>query len=206
MAAFRMIEFLRLPLNFGSQEWWTGVKKLPEPPQTQQLALTMPPLDPFIFYSELTPRKRASALPPPPPPLLSTPVASTQPKLCAPKHNKWQKVDMVIHLITKEFHALGAFLEVLFHGRDFSIHDPCTASHKLMVTAFLDGESNIGMGEIIDLIYHHPQSQPPNANAESNLYFLPLDVAAPKDIKFAWPSLLSLPGLSNLSALRCIGK
>ncbi|KAJ7874601.1 hypothetical protein B0H13DRAFT_2348517 [Mycena leptocephala] len=96
---------------------------------------------------------------------------------------------MVISLITKEFRSLGHFLEVLFHCRDFSVNDPRSASHKRMVTLFLGGESNIGMGQIIDLIYHHPQSRPVNANPESGLYFSPPGVAAPTGIKFARPAL-----------------
>jgi hypothetical protein len=57
-----------------------------------------------------------------------------------------------------------------------------TTGHKLMVTSFLGGESNIGMAQIIALIYRHPQSWPVNANPESGLYFSPSVVAAPAGI------------------------
>ncbi|KAJ6616016.1 hypothetical protein B0H10DRAFT_2219902 [Mycena sp. CBHHK59/15] len=96
---------------------------------------------------------------------------------------------MIVHLITKEFRSLGAFLEVLFHGRDFSVNDPRAPSHEHMVTSFLNGDSNIGMADIIDLIYDHPQSRPTNDNPESQLYFCLPDVANPKDINFACPAL-----------------
>ncbi|KAJ7875993.1 hypothetical protein B0H13DRAFT_1893881 [Mycena leptocephala] len=126
-------------------------------------------------------------------PTLALPAAppSTQPRLCAPKKTKWEKADMVISLITKEFHSLGHFLEVLFHCRDFSVNDLHSASHKHMVTLFLGRESNIGMGQIIDLIYHHPQSRPVNANPESGLYLSLPGIAAPAGIKFAQPALLT---------------
>ncbi|KAJ6615998.1 hypothetical protein B0H10DRAFT_1949475 [Mycena sp. CBHHK59/15] len=96
---------------------------------------------------------------------------------------------MIVHLITKEFRSLGAFLEVLFHVRDFSVNDPRAPSHEHMVTSFLNSNSNIGMADIIDLIYDHPQSRPTNDNPESQLYFCPLDVASPKDINFGRPAL-----------------
>ncbi|KAJ7656213.1 hypothetical protein B0H17DRAFT_1265188 [Mycena rosella] len=58
-----------------------------------------------------------------------------------------------------------------------------------MVTSFLNKESNVGMGEIIDLIYHHPQSRLPNDSPEAKLYFSPPDVAAPTKIAYARPSM-----------------
>ncbi|KAJ7768603.1 hypothetical protein DFH07DRAFT_1007816 [Mycena maculata] len=106
--------------------------------------------------------------------------------------------DGQIPYITKEFRSLGHFLEILFHCRDFSVNDPRTARHKRMVTAFLQGESNIGMGQIIDLIYHHPQSRPEKANPESGLYFSPPDVASPAGIHFARPAI-------STWALRLVG-
>ncbi|KAJ6628086.1 hypothetical protein B0H10DRAFT_1940642 [Mycena sp. CBHHK59/15] len=75
---------------------------------------------------------------------------------------------MIVHLITKEFRSLGAFLEVLSHGQDFSVNDPRAPSHEHMVTSFLNGDSNIGMADIIDLIYDHPQSRPTNDNPEQD--------------------------------------
>ncbi|KAJ6624476.1 hypothetical protein B0H10DRAFT_1784564 [Mycena sp. CBHHK59/15] len=45
------------------------------------------------------------------------------------------------------------------------------------------------MGQIIDLIYRHPQSRPINAHPESTLYFSPPDVAAPENINYARPAL-----------------
>jgi hypothetical protein len=41
------------------------------------------------------------------------------------------------------------------------------ARHEQMVIAFLEGTSNVGMAQIIDLIYHHPQSRPVKAHLES---------------------------------------
>ncbi|KAJ6484946.1 hypothetical protein DFH09DRAFT_1106422 [Mycena vulgaris] len=153
----------------------------------------MAPLDSFVFYGPSRPREIPSPPPPPPPPPPPSPPPppppppppSTQPRLRNPTRTQWQKADTVVNLITKEFRSLGALLEVLFHCRDFSANDPRTASHKLMVTAFLGGESNVGMGDIIDLIYHHPQSRPPKTDAESD----PPDVTAFKQISFARPSL-----------------
>ncbi|KAJ7602744.1 hypothetical protein DFH06DRAFT_1351097 [Mycena polygramma] len=143
------------------------------------------------FYGSPIPRQR-----PPPPPSPVTPIAtvpptatgSTQPRLRAPKRTQWQKADAILNLITKEFRSLGLFLEILFHVRDFSVHDPRTDSHKHMVTTFLGGESNVGMGDIIDLIYRHPQSRPYNADPESRMYFSPPG-GTPRNIRFARPAL-----------------
>lgn len=128
----------------------------------------------------------------------STPVPSTQPRLCAPKRTKWQKVDSIVQTIARDFRSLGAFLEVLFHIKDYPGHDPRTTSHEHMVTAFLEGTSNVGMARIIDLIYHHPQSRPSMDHPDSWLYFSPPDIAAPQYISFAKPAL-------STWALHCIG-
>ncbi|KAJ7108584.1 hypothetical protein C8R44DRAFT_937639, partial [Mycena epipterygia] len=122
-------------------------------------------------------------------PSASTPVPSTQPRLRRPEQTQWQKADGIVKTITKEFRSLGAFLEVLFHVRDFSFNDPRTASHEQMVTAFLEGLCNPGMGHIIDLIYRHPQSRPTKANPESALYFSPPEVAETQNLNFAQPAL-----------------
>ncbi|KAJ7680071.1 hypothetical protein B0H17DRAFT_1232529 [Mycena rosella] len=176
----------------------------PRPPPTPVTSAPTVPSTPVQFTIQTTPASFSTApsaistpaaqsssahFPIPTTPISSTPAASTQPKLRRPKQNQWQKVDSIVHLITKEFRSLGAFLEVLFHVRDVSASDPRTASHKQQVTAFLDGESNIGMAHIIDLIYRHPQGRPPSSGTESDLYFAPPDVAKPRDIKFAHPAL-----------------
>ncbi|KAK7050355.1 hypothetical protein R3P38DRAFT_2604844 [Favolaschia claudopus] len=105
------------------------------------------------------------------------------------KRTKWQKVDNIVQIITKDFRSLGAFLEALFHIRDNASNDPRTARHEHMVTAFLQGASNTGIATIIDLIYHHPQSRPARSHPETELYFAPPNVSSPRDIRFAQPSL-----------------
>ncbi|KAJ7089959.1 hypothetical protein C8R44DRAFT_957834 [Mycena epipterygia] len=172
----------------------------------------MDPVDATSFYAPAPPRnERTGAQPQSPPsgspavpstptvpstpvssaipwtPSASTPVPSTQPRLRRPKQTQWQKADNIVKTITKEFRSLGAFLETLFHVRDFSFNDPRTASHEQMVTAFLEGLSNPGMGHI--LIYRHPQSRPTKANPESALYFSPPDVAETQNLNFAQPAL-----------------
>lgn len=150
----------------------------------------MNPLPPPSFYGTPPPRTTPrAALVNTPVTLPPTPSGSTQPRLRAPKKTQWQKADSIVKHITSEFRSLGAFLEILFHVRDFSVNDPRTNSHKLMVTSFLGGESNAGMGQIIELIYRHPRSRPPNANSESGLYFSLLGVKAPADIRFTRPAL-----------------
>ncbi|KAJ7635908.1 hypothetical protein B0H17DRAFT_1279587 [Mycena rosella] len=176
----------------------------PRPPPTPATSAPTVPSTPDQFTIPTTPasfstvpfaistpaaQSSSAHFPIPTTPIASTPAASTQPKLRRPKQNQWQKADSIVHLITKEFRSLGAFLEVLFHIRDVSASDPRTASHKQQVTAFLDGESNIGMAHIIDLIYRHPQGRLPSSDTESDLYFAPPDVAKPRDIKFARPAL-----------------
>jgi hypothetical protein len=179
--------------------------------------LGMHPVDPKAFYGPAPARTAKSTTQPPSRPLAVgddpggastsattstpvasglqaptasvTPVVSTQQRLRKPGQSKWQKADNIVHLITKEFRSLGAFLEILFHVRDASVNDPRTPSHKLQVTAFLEGQSNVRMAHIIDLIYCHPQGWPPKGDTESDLYFAPPDVAAPNDIKFARPAL-----------------
>ncbi|KAK7015808.1 hypothetical protein R3P38DRAFT_3321613 [Favolaschia claudopus] len=156
-------------------------------------------VDPTKFYGTPGPRtiSRTNLLSTPgPPPPASTP--SSQPRLRAEKKDIWKKADVVVKLITKEFRSLGRFLEVLFHCRDLSVNDPRSDSHKLMVTAFLGGQSNIGMGDIIDLIYYHPQSRPVNAHPESRHYFSPPNVKEHYDIAFARPAL-------STWALRLVG-
>ncbi|KAJ7685894.1 hypothetical protein B0H17DRAFT_1204590 [Mycena rosella] len=176
----------------------------PRPPPTPATSAPTVPSTPDQFTIPTTPasfstvpfaistpaaQSSSAHFPIPTTPISSNPAASTQPKLRRPKKNQWQKADSIVHLITKEFRSLGAFLEVLFHIRDVSASDPRTASHKQQVTAFLDGESNIGMAHIIDLIYRHPQGRPPSSDTESDLYFAPPDVAKPRDIKLARPAL-----------------
>ncbi|KAF8189163.1 hypothetical protein K438DRAFT_2145090, partial [Mycena galopus ATCC 62051] len=81
-------------------------------------------------------RRHSSAIPPLPPitPGASPiPAPSSQQRERAPRRDKWQKADVILQLITKDFRSLGAFLETLFHCRDLSINDPRTASHKRMV-------------------------------------------------------------------------
>ncbi|KAF8166102.1 hypothetical protein K438DRAFT_1941811 [Mycena galopus ATCC 62051] len=149
-------------------------------------------LTPESFYSTPLRRRHSSAIPPLPPitPGASPiPAPSSQQRERAPQRDKWQKADVILQLITKDFRSLGAFLETLFHCRDLSINDPRTASHKRMVTVFLRGESNIGMGAILELIYRHPQGRPENANPESNLYFSPPSLAPPLGVKFARPAV-----------------
>ncbi|KAJ7847450.1 hypothetical protein B0H14DRAFT_2357176 [Mycena olivaceomarginata] len=150
-----------------------------------------PPLNTQLFYGTPTPHRRPSTVfhPPPltpgPP---STPVPSSQPRQRAPKRDIWEKADTIIHLITKDFRSLGQFLDTLFHCRDMSVNDPRTARHKAAVTAFMNGDSNVGMGRIIELLYRHPQGRPNKANAESGLYF---SLSSPAEIKFAQPALSS---------------
>ncbi|KAJ6478358.1 hypothetical protein C8R45DRAFT_1157217 [Mycena sanguinolenta] len=132
--------------------------------------------------------------------LPSTLKSSTQPRIRAARRTKWQKVDDIVHTISKNFRSLGAFLEVLFHIRDGSGKDPRTSSHEQMVTAFLQGASNVGMAQIIDLIYHHPQSRPSKSHPDSQLYFATPDMLRPGTS--ATRSLLFLHGLYSVTQLR----
>ncbi|KAJ6629465.1 hypothetical protein B0H10DRAFT_1987291 [Mycena sp. CBHHK59/15] len=130
-------------------------------------------IDPAIFCG--TPRARAVRPwpTPPPPPLPTAPLPSTQPRLHARNRTDWEKADSILNQITKDLGSL----------------DPRTPGHKVMVSRFLSGQSNISVGKIIALIYHNRQSQPPKDSPQYPLAFPPPDVASPRDIDYAWPTL-----------------
>ncbi|KAJ7458253.1 hypothetical protein FB451DRAFT_1406554 [Mycena latifolia] len=114
---------------------------------------------------------------------------STQPKLRKKKRDNWQKADDILATITKDFRSLGAFLEVVFYNRISGVPDPRTPRHARAAAAFLGGESNVTMGTIINLIYNHRQSRAPKGSGQYLLDFSPPDVASPRDIDYARPSL-----------------
>ncbi|KAJ7687950.1 hypothetical protein B0H17DRAFT_1135959 [Mycena rosella] len=89
----------------------------------------------------------------------------------ARKRSKWEKMDHILGLITKDLEGMGNFLELLFHHRPHGTTDVRTKRHKAMVTAFLAGKSTVQMGHIIELIYNHRQSQPPTDSLDRQLAF-----------------------------------
>ncbi|KAJ7863426.1 hypothetical protein B0H14DRAFT_2574825, partial [Mycena olivaceomarginata] len=96
---------------------------------------------------------------PPPPPVKKI-------SLRAPKRTCWQKMDHV--LTTYGFDSLGEFLSVLFHPRKRGEKDLRTRSHRHTVAAFLKGQSNITMADIIPLIFNHPHSHPKKRDADQH--------------------------------------
>ncbi|KAJ6618775.1 hypothetical protein B0H10DRAFT_2029116 [Mycena sp. CBHHK59/15] len=146
-------------------------------------------IDPAIFCG--TPRARAvrPRPTPPPPPLPTAPPPSTQPRLRARNRTDWEKADSILNQITKDLGSLGHFLELLFYNRIKDVSDPRTPGHKVMVSRFLSGQLNISVGKIIALIYHNRQSQPPKDSPQYPLAFSPPDVASPRDIDYARPTL-----------------
>ncbi|KAJ7263041.1 hypothetical protein C8J57DRAFT_1071083 [Mycena rebaudengoi] len=149
----------------------------------------MATVPPGSFYSTPGPRTVRPLLPSHSSAIPATPSSTVTPKPRAKQRTKFEKIEAICTLITKDFRSLGAFLAVLFHNRDFSQPDPRATNHKAMINGFLGGQSNISMGEIIQLIYSHPQSQPPKNSPQYPLAFSPPDVASPTDINFARPSL-----------------
>ncbi|KAJ6527968.1 hypothetical protein DFH09DRAFT_1327907 [Mycena vulgaris] len=123
------------------------------------------------------------------PPHPSADAPSTQTRLRNKKRTDWEKIDGILATITKDFHSLGAFLEALFYNHISGVTDPRTQRHVRVAAAFLGGESNVTMGTIINLIYNHRQSRAPKASAQYSLDFSPPDVASPRDIDYARPSL-----------------
>ncbi|KAF8057175.1 hypothetical protein FPV67DRAFT_1566211 [Lyophyllum atratum] len=108
------------------------------------------------------------------------------PRLRAPKRTKWDKADRILEMIQKDFGSLGDFLVHLFHN-SLRGNDPRSARHVSMVSAFLQGSSHAHMGEIIELLYHHRQSNPRKGSSElSHAYSptIPLD-----EIRHARPCL-----------------
>lgn len=115
---------------------------------------------------------------------------SSQPRLRSIQRSEWEKADIILGTISKDFNSLGNFLKTLFHNRTRGSIDPRSPRHQSMVTAFLEGESSVKMGDIIDLIYHHHQSQPrlhSKHAEERELAFSP--ISSPSTIKHARPSL-----------------
>jgi hypothetical protein len=114
---------------------------------------------------------------------------STQPRLRAPWRTKWEKAHDILGTISHDLDSLGNFLELLFHNRPHGTVDVRTKCHQTMVTQFLEGKNNFTMGQMIDLIYNHRQSQPPTNSEECSLAF---SHSKPHvDIYFARPSLSS---------------
>ncbi|KII90232.1 hypothetical protein PLICRDRAFT_108509 [Plicaturopsis crispa FD-325 SS-3] len=122
--------------------------------------------------------------------IASSSVPSTQPRLRDYRLTKWQKVDKVLQVIAElEDFAVGDFLQLFFYNRVPGVPDPRSKVHATMVTAFLEGRSNVKMGHVIDLIYKHPQSQPKRESPERLSAFSPS--INPTTIYHARPSLSS---------------
>jgi hypothetical protein len=71
----------------------------------------------------------------------------------------------VLKIISKDFVSMGEFLETFFyiHHRNqktANVLDPRSPTHQSTVTTLLQGTSKTRIGNIITLIYNHPQSQP----------------------------------------------
>ncbi|KAJ7225090.1 hypothetical protein C8J57DRAFT_1535524 [Mycena rebaudengoi] len=105
---------------------------------------TLDEIPPGSFYATPKPpnrRKRPPAQSSATPATPASDPPSTQPRLRRPKRTIYEKMSSVLIHITNDFDSLGAFLAVLFHNRDFSVPDPRSVNHKLMVTAFLGGQT-----------------------------------------------------------------
>lgn len=115
----------------------------------------------------------------------SSSVASSQPRIRAASSDsrtKWQKIEDILKIVSKDFGSIGDFLETLFHARSRSAKDvgidPRSATQQVAVTRLLQGSSNVHMSHIIRVIHIHPQSQPPPSSEERELMFsssVPLD-------------------------------
>ncbi|KAJ7447560.1 hypothetical protein B0H11DRAFT_1878681 [Mycena galericulata] len=154
-------------------------------------------LDPRDFYA---PAKRSKQKPSPAYTAPTTPIVTpaappvfSQPRLRAPRRTKWQKMHNILGLISEDLDGLGKFLELLFYNRPHGTKDVRTKRHKSMVSAFLGGQNTgattVKMGHIIELIYHHRQSQPPPDSPERALAFS--HKIPHTDISYARPSLSS---------------
>ncbi|KAJ7661052.1 hypothetical protein B0H17DRAFT_1144834 [Mycena rosella] len=114
---------------------------------------------------------------------------STQPRVRKSKRDDWEKADVILATITKDFRSLGHFLEVVFYNHISGVPNPRTTRHVRVVTAFLGGETNVTMATIIDLIYNHRQSRAPKDSPENAMNFSWPDVASPRDITSVRQSL-----------------
>ncbi|KAJ7327496.1 hypothetical protein DFH08DRAFT_710387 [Mycena albidolilacea] len=134
-------------------------------------------IDPSTFYSSPAPRAKSSRAPlqipatPTPTAQLPTVPPSTQPRLRAPRRTIWDKINDVLGHIHTDFDGLGHFLQILFYIRPHGTKDVRSRRHVAMVTRFLQGQSNVTMGDIIELIYNHRQSQPPPDSEQRQLAF-----------------------------------
>ncbi|KAJ7201866.1 hypothetical protein GGX14DRAFT_571124 [Mycena pura] len=147
-------------------------------------------LNPQNFYGQPSPRPSGSRLPPrtPATPAVTAPLSSMS-RMRAPRRSQWEKMHDILGHISHDLDGLGNFLELLFYIRPHGTKDVRTPRHKAMVTAFLGGQTKVKMGHIIDLIYHHRQSQPPPGSEERDLAFS--HNVPHTTISFARPSISS---------------
>jgi hypothetical protein len=91
-------------------------------------------------------------------------------------------------LSTYGFDSLGEFLSVLFHPRKRGEKDLRTRSCRHTVDAFLKGQSNITMADIIPLIfiYHHSHPKRRDADQYSAAFFPSKPLP---DVRYARPYL-----------------
>ncbi|KAG6818589.1 hypothetical protein H0H93_003702 [Arthromyces matolae] len=139
----------------------------------------------FNFQSYSTPTRTQSFTFGADPPS-RTPISASQGRLRAPKRSEWQKIDDILAVVQKDFKSIGSFLEYLFHNAPRG-SDPRTARHRSMVSAFLQGSSNVHMGNIITLIYKHRQSNPTKYSSDDSYRFSPH--APLEDIRHARPCM-----------------
>ncbi|KAJ7228422.1 hypothetical protein GGX14DRAFT_384895 [Mycena pura] len=157
-------------------------------------------LNPQNFYGQPSPRPSGSRLPPrtPATPAVTAPLSS-MPRMRAPRRRQWEKMHDILGHISHDLDGLGNFLELLFYIRPHGTKDVRTPRHKAMVTAFLGGQTKVKMGHIIDLIYHHRQSQPPPGSEERDLAFshnvphTTISFARPRILDFTMRWMIACP-------------
>jgi hypothetical protein len=113
-----------------------------------------------------------------------------QSKLRKKQKSQWEKVDYILGHISDEFQSLGDFLKVLFQPKYRGRPDERTMKHRMIVSAFLSGRSTVRIGEIINLIYNHGQSQPSASSKDFDVCNTPFSPCVSHlDMKYARPAL-----------------
>lgn len=115
---------------------------------------------------------------------------SLQPRLRATKRTMWAKTHDVLTIIQKDFKSLGEFLEYLFDNVERA-KDPRTERHTSMVTTLLQGTSNVNIGNIIELIFNHRQSNPAKGSLHVELDMGYSSTIPLNKIRYARPCLSS---------------
>jgi hypothetical protein len=105
-----------------------------------------------------------------------------------------EKVDEILGLLKDWQWSIGILLYYIFAMKDVKgNHFEPTARHIQMVSKFLTGETQVGVGHILDLWLKSPYGLPPEENSERRMLYSTTDCYI--SIKYARPAITSFAAL-----------